>query len=302
MELDKIYCADSRAMREVEDGSVQLIVTSPPYNVGKSYAQHRDDMEWREYLAFLNEVWKECVRVLCPGGRLAVNVANTWRKPYMPLNAYITQQLMNLGLWMRGEIIWDKGASAGVSTAWGSFARASNPTLRDVHEYIMVFCKDSWRLEESHGTASGIENLEFVEWTKSIWRRPLEQVQDAENSIWKFDTQSKRSHTLRGSNGSGPIAHPAPFPLDLPLRLILLYTNMGDTVLDPFMGSGTSALAAKMTLRHYVGYEISPDYCALAEERLALFDQLPDGDLQVAQKTARRKPMNGKSAKAPRGR
>ncbi len=269
MTLDQIYCADSRHMREVEDGSVQLIVTSPPYNVGKDYCQHHDDMELREYLAFLFEAWQECARVLCPGGRLAVNIANTWRKPYLPLNALIAQQLRDLGLLMRGEIIWDKGASAGVSTAWGSFARASNPTLRDVHEYILVFCKDSWRLERTHGESSGIENLEFVEWTKSIWRTPRDEVLDAQNSIWKFDTQSKRR------NGSGTRTHPTPFPLDLPLRLILLYTNIGDIVLDPFLGSGTTALAAKMTQRHYIGYEISPEYCALAEERLAAFDQPP---------------------------
>ena len=156
MELDRIHCADARHLREIDDGSVQLIVTSPPYNVGKDYSQHHDDMDLREYLAFLKTVWKECDRVLARGGRLAVNIANTMRKPYVPLNAYIAQQLIDLGLWMRGEIIWDKGPSAGISTAWGSFARASNPTLRDVHEYILVFCKASYKLEESRGKDSGI--------------------------------------------------------------------------------------------------------------------------------------------------
>jgi DNA modification methylase len=164
VELDKIYCADCRAMREVDDGSVQLIVTSPPYNVGKDYAQHRDAMELHEYLAFLNDVWKECSRVLCRGGRLAVNIANTGRKPYVPLNAFITQQLIDLGLLMRGEIIWDKGPTVGISTAWGSFARASNPTLRDVHEYILVFSKESTKLEGTRGEKSGITNQEFVDW------------------------------------------------------------------------------------------------------------------------------------------
>ena len=254
-------------MRAVDDSSVQLIVTSPPYNVGKEYAKHHDAMELRDYLAFLNSVWKECVRVLCRGGRIAVNVANTWRKPYIPLNAYIARQLIDLGLLMRGEIIWDKGASAGVSTAWGSFARASNPTLRDVQEYVMIFSKESWKLEETHSKESGIENLEFVEWTKSVWRSPQEQVEDAQKSIWKFDTQSKRK------GGAHANTHPTPFPLDLPLRLILLYTNVGDLVLDPFIGSGTTALAAKMTQRHYIGYDISPEYCTLAESRIAALAQ-----------------------------
>lgn len=253
-------------MREVDDGSVQLIVTSPPYNVGKDYAQHHDAMELKEYLSFLESVWKECLRVLCRGGRIAVNIANTWRKPYVPLNAHIAKQLIDLGFLMRGEIIWDKGPSVGISTAWGSFARASNPTLRDVHEYILVFSKASYKLEETRGRDSGIENLEFVEWTKSVWRSPQEQVADSQKSLWQFDTQSKkRAHAPN---------HPAPFPLDLPLRLILLYTNIGDIVLDPFMGSGTTALAAKMTQRRYIGYEISQEYCVEAERRLAALDSL----------------------------
>lgn len=279
-------------MREVDDGSVQLIVTSPPYNVGKDYAAHRDAMEFQEYLAFLKDVWKECVRVLGRGGRIAVNVANTWRKPYIPLNAYIAQQLIDLGLLMRGEIIWDKGVSAGVSTAWGSFARASNPTLRDVHEYILVFSKDSWQLEDTHGKESGIENLEFVEWTKSVWRRPQEQVKDARRSIWKFDAQSNRrngAHSPPQSSRSLRTKHPTPFPLDLPLRLILLYTNIGDIVLDPFMGSGTTALAAKMTQRHYLGYEISPEYCALTEERIAALDHPNVIEERLAKRRAAKK-------------
>jgi site-specific DNA-methyltransferase (adenine-specific) len=264
VELDKIYCTDCRAMREVDDNSVQLIVTSPPYNVGKEYAQHRDAMEIREYLAFLNQVWQECQRVLCRGGRLAVNIANTGRKPYVPLSAYIAEQLFDLGLLMRGEIIWDKGPSVGISTAWGSFARASNPTLRDVHEYILIFCKESYKLEQTHGKESGIANLEFVEWTKSVWHQPADQIADAGKTMWRFDTLSKK----RDRNAPD---HPAPFPIDLPMRLMLIYTNIGDIVLDPFMGSGTTALAAKLTHRHFVGYEISPKYCQIAEERLQKF-------------------------------
>jgi len=283
VELDRIYCADARHLREVDDGSVQLIVTSPPYNVGKNYSEHHDEMDLREYLAFLETVWKECDRVLVPGGRLAVNVANTSRKPYLPLNAYIAQQLLDLGLMMRGEIIWDKGPSAGISTAWGSFARASNPTLRDVHEYILVFCKESYKLEETHGKESGIENLEFVEWTKSVWHSPQEQVEDSEKSIWRFDTASKRR------NGKNAPNHPAVFPLDLPLRLILLYTNIGDVVLDPFIGSGTTALAAKMTQRHYLGYDISAEYVAEAHRRLAALDQPRVIEERIAKKLAAKK-------------
>jgi len=241
MRFNVIYCGDSRHMREVDDDSVQLIVTSPPYNVGKPYADHHDQMSLDGYLAFLGEVWRECQRVLCKGGRIAINVANTWRKPYIPLNAYIARQMIDLGFLMRGEIIWDKGPSAGISTAWGSFARASNPTLRDVHEYILVFSKDAWKLE-TRGKKSGIGNQEFVDWTRSIWGFPTESARRA--------------------------GHPAPFPEELPRRLILLYTNAGDTVLDPFAGSGTTCVAAKRLGRNYIGYEVSEEYCEGARERI----------------------------------
>jgi site-specific DNA-methyltransferase (adenine-specific) len=271
MKLDVIYNGDCRAMEELDANSVQLVVTSPPYNVGKSYNYHEDHAPLDNYLAFLEQVWRECRRVLVPGGRLAINVANTGRSPYIPLHAFIIQQCLDLGLLMRGEILWDKGPTAGVSTAWGSFARASNPTLRDTHEYIMVFSKDTMRLEKewTRGAASGIENMEFVEWTRSIWHKngtAKKAIKETARSIWRFGTQSKKvQQKTRG------ISHPAPFPLDLPLRLVLLYTNIDDIVLDPFMGSGTTAIAARLTQRHYIGYEISPEYVDLANERIALF-------------------------------
>jgi len=241
MQLDVIYKGDSRNMSEIEDGSVQLIVTSPPYNVGKLYDGYRDKRAFREYEAFLLQVWKECVRALCEGGRIAINVANTNRTPYIPLNAIISSQMTSLGLLMRGEIIWDKGASVGVSTAWGSFARPSNPVLRDVHEYILVFSKEKYALY-TNGRSSGIKNNDFAKWTQSVWQFPTES--------------SKR------------LGHPAPYPIELPKRLILLYTAEGDTVLDPFLGSGTTAIAARSLGRHFVGYEISTRYCRLAARRL----------------------------------
>ncbi|MGQ9584858.1 MAG: DNA-methyltransferase [Anaerolineae bacterium] len=236
-----IVCADSRDMREVADESVQLVVTSPPYNVSKGYAGYRDRRPLHEYLDFLDAVWQECHRVLCRGGRMAVNVANTDRTPYIPLSALITTRLLDLGFLMRGEIIWDKGASVGVSTAWGSFARPTNPVLRDVHEYILVFCKEDWRLP-GREEGSGIQNQDFVDWTRSIWQIPTESA--------------------------SRVGHPAPFPEELPRRLILLYTSRGDTVLDPFLGSGTTAVAAARLGRRYVGYDVSPEYCELARRRL----------------------------------
>lgn len=300
---DVIVCADARRMGEVPDECVQLIVTSPPYNVGKSYANHSDDLPLDEYLAFLNQVWRECYRVLTPGGRLCINVANTDRKPYLPLNALITTEILRMARnegsrWlMRGEIIWNKGASAGVSTAWGSFASSSDPVLRDVHEYIMVFSKDQFRLDE--GSKTGITGGQFVDWTRSIWRpeegqgdQPSISLADLERKLkeklkdarkrnkddawiaesmaraaWQYVSQPSASiWTMTTESG---IDHPAPFPVELPKRLILLYTRPGDLVLDPFMGAGATAVAAVQTGRHYIGYDVSEEYCTLARTRVS---------------------------------
>ncbi|MDG7044201.1 MAG: site-specific DNA-methyltransferase [Nitrososphaerota archaeon] len=260
----EIFYKSSENMSEVPNESVQLIVTSPPYNVGKEYGKHDDKMDVEAYYSLLNRVWVECKRVLCKGGRIAVNVANTGRQPYIPLNSIIINQLLSLGFHMRGEIIWDKGASVGISTAWGSWRKASNPTLRDVnefimlftkdeiplveseHEHIVVFSKDAYRLS-SRNNISTITANEFTEYTKSIWRFPT-------------------SNPING--------HPAPFPEELPKRLIQLYTFLGDTVLDPFLGSGTTCKVAKAWGRKSIGYEIDESYRPIIEKRIAEAEQL----------------------------
>jgi modification methylase len=289
--LDRIYCDDARKMAAIPDGSVQLVVTSPPYNVAKDYTDHNDSLALEEYLDMLAAVWRECHRVLVRGGRLCINVANTDRKPYLSLVSLIDEQLRTSECtWLhRGHIIWDKGASAGISTAWGSFARSSNPTLRDVHEYITVWCKDQLRLDG--GGPTGISGNEFVAWTRSIWR-PEDGLKDLQRKIeskladarrrgkddaWIAESIA-RSVWAQAADGSESIwsmttetsvDHPAPFPEELPRRLMLLYTQPTDVVLDPFMGSGSTAVAAVMEGRHYVGYEISAEYCRIAEERVA---------------------------------
>jgi site-specific DNA-methyltransferase (adenine-specific) len=237
--LDTILCRSAENMAELPDHSVHLMVTSPPYNVGKEYDE---DYTLVEYLGMLQRVWAEVHRVLVPGGRACVNVANLGRKPYIPLHALIVRGMLELGFLMRGEIIWDKAASASASTAWGSWLSPSNPTLRDVHEYVLVFCKDTFRRMNPGDRESTIARDEFLEYTRSVW---------------SIQAESARK-----------IGHPAPFPVELPRRLIQLYTFDGEVVLDPFMGSGQTALAAVGAGRRFIGYEIDAKYVALAQERL----------------------------------
>src|SRR6266545_6119429 len=238
--VDVIFNHSSEVMNELPDCSVHLMVTSPPYNVGKEYDE---DLSLEEYLAFLRNVWLEVYRVLVPGGRACVNIANLGRKPYIPLNGLIAKEMTDLGFLMRGEIIWDKAASASSSTAWGSWQSASNPTLRDTHEYILVFSKGNFRREKVDGRESTISKEQFLEYTKSVWT---------------FTAESAKK-----------VGHPAPFPVELPYRCIQLYTYSGEVVLDPFVGSGQTALAALKSGRHFVGYELNEKYLELACERIA---------------------------------
>lgn len=237
--LNQIFHKSSEVMDELPDNSIHLMVTSPPYNASKEYDE---DLNLDEYLQMLERVWSETFRVLAPGGRACINLANLGRKPYIPLHIYIIDQMQALGFLMRGEIIWNKAASSSPSTAWGSWQSASNPVLRDVHEYILVFSKDTFS-RRGKGKENTIQKDEFLEWTKSVWT---------------FPAISARK-----------VGHPAPFPVELPHRLIQLYTFKGDIVLDPFAGSGTTCLSAALDERHYVGYDTNEEYIRLARKRLA---------------------------------
>ncbi len=241
--LNKIFCKSSEKMSELPDCSIHLMVTSPPYNVKKEYD---DDLSLEEYRRLLRAVFKETYKKLVTGGRACINVANLGRKPYIPLHSYIIEDMLNLGYYMRGEIIWNKASSASPSTAWGSWLSAANPVLRDIHEYILIFSKESFsRIRK--GRQNTINKDQFLEWTKSVWT---------------FPAVSAKS-----------IGHPAPFPEELPYRLVQLYTFKSDVVLDPFCGSGQTCLAALKSRRNFVGYEIDEKYVKLAHERIKAFTE-----------------------------
>lgn len=247
---------DARDMHTIADGSVALVVTSPPYFAGKQYEEEleRDGVpsSYLEYLELLYDVFADCVRVLEPGGRIAVNIANLGRKPYRSLAADVIHILQDrLGLLLRGEIVWQKGAGASGSCAWGSFRSPSNPVLRDVTERVIVASKGRFQRaltpeqrrtrELPHESTIGTED--FMALTLDVWQTPSESARR--------------------------VGHPAPFPVELPEKLIELYTYADDLVLDPFMGSGSTLVAASRLGRRYVGYDLDPGYVELSQMRVA---------------------------------
>jgi site-specific DNA-methyltransferase (adenine-specific) len=253
---DKIITGDARRMDEVEDASVALVVTSPPYFAGKEYEEALGEghipASYLDYLGMLSDVFAECVRTLEPGGRIAVNVANLGRKPYRSLSADVIAILQDrLGLLLRGEVIWHKARGASGSCAWGSFRSPANPVLRDLTERVVIASKGRFdraisrpvRQERGLPSQISLTKEEFIEATTDVWELPSERATR--------------------------VGHPAPFPLELPLRLIELYTYEGDLVLDPFVGSGTTAAAAVRSHRHYVGYDTESEYVRIAEQRVS---------------------------------
>jgi DNA modification methylase len=257
---DQLICADSRRIEVLPDRCIALVVTSPPYFAGKEYEAELGESgipaNYLEYLGMLRDVFAECWRVLEPGGRIAVNVANLGRKPYRSLSADVIRILQDdLGFLLRGEILWIKGRGANGNCAWGSYGSAANPVLRDVTERIVMASKGRFdrapnkNERKSRGLPfeDTIDAADFRSWTLDTWNFPPESARR--------------------------IGHPAPFPVELPRRVIELNTYKGDCVLDPFMGSGQTAIACSATGRHYVGVDNDEGYIELARNRIAGLDE-----------------------------
>jgi site-specific DNA-methyltransferase (adenine-specific) len=250
--LNRIILGDAiEVLSKIPDNSIHLIITSPPYNLNKPYSNHNDLMDYENYLEWMGNVWAQAKRVLIKGGRLCINIGENKRQniTYPTYSAFI-QQCVNLKMLYRGTIIWNKH-SAAKHCAWGSWNSCSNPHIVPRHEYILIFSKDQWKLEGSQKNCD-LNREEFMTYTRSIW-------------VFAPESRNK-------------IGHPAPFPEELPYRLIKFYSYRGNIVLDMFSGSGTVGIVARKLGRNFVLIDNSLEYCKLASQRFAketcsLFDR-----------------------------
>ena len=228
------------------NNSVDIIVTSPPYNVKRDYGdgQIDDGRDYEEYLDWMDVIWKECNRVLVDGGRLCININDTGRNPYFPVHADVLSRLRVAGWYLMGNIIWDKMTSMG-TTSWGSWEMASAPSLRGRHEYIIIAGKGG---KKKAPRLAGAQSGPYLNTTEG------KEFLSLTNELWRFTPETKRDH-------------PAPFPYELPSRLIRLFSFVGDVILDPFSGSGTTIKAAQDFGRLGIGIDLVWDYCKLSQRR-----------------------------------
>ncbi len=228
----------------IEENSVDLIVTSPPYNVDMHYNSYRDDIPYEKYLEFTEKWLRKAYTLMKPDGRMCLNIPldkSRGRKEagFQSVYADVVSIAKKVGWKYFSTIIWNEG-NISRRTAWGSWLSASAPYVIAPVEVIVIFYKDRWQKIEKG--ESDITRDEFMEWT---------------NGLWTFSGESKKK-----------VGHPAPFPVELPKRCIKLFSFKGDTVLDPFLGSGTTLVACALYDRRGIGVEVDENYCRLAKERL----------------------------------
>ncbi len=235
-----IYNADILKIDDIENNSVDLIVTSPPYNVDISYSSHDDKMEYQDYLMFTRKWLSKCYELTKSDGRFCLNIPLDKNKGgQQSVCADITTIAKEVGWRYHSTIIWNEG-NISRRTAWGSWLSASAPYVIAPVEVILILYKDSWK-KTSGSKKSDITKKEFMDWT---------------NGVWVFNGESKKR-----------IGHPAPFPVELPRRCIKLFSFVGDTILDPFMGSGSTLIASIQNNRRGIGIDIDKKYCELAKKR-----------------------------------
>ncbi|MFW6172277.1 MAG: DNA-methyltransferase [Elusimicrobiota bacterium] len=254
MKTNRIIHADAlEGFKEIDDDSVSLIFTSPPYNLKIDYGNYEDNMPWNDYLEWLLEIWKESKRVLRSGGRLAINMAtitnrqDSHKEYFRFIGKYLANQMEQINMLPFGEIIWYKQDAAGRKTAWGSWCSCSFPTIRSTHEFIYIFSKDQYRLDG---------DIELSDMTPEEFNK------------WTFSTWSIRPETRKLGG------HPVPFPQELAKRVIKLFSYRGDVVLDPFSGSGTTSYVANKYGRKYLGIDNNAQYCNFAKERIKEYNDI----------------------------
>jgi len=237
--INKVICEDCLGiMMKIPEKCIDLVITSPPYYNAKNYIQFDT---YQSYLEYMRPIYFQIFRVLTLNGRICVNVPDGYgRNPWIPIYADTIKMLQGIGFILRGSIVWNKQNSAG-KTSWGSWRSSSNPCLIDEHEMIIVAHKENPKID-----GSGISKKDFM---------------SCMHSVWNIKPQTRSNH-------------PAPFPTEIPERLIKFYSGRDSIILDPFIGSGTTAVAAKKLNRRFIGIDISKKYCEIAEERLKNIEQM----------------------------
>jgi DNA modification methylase len=281
-----VYIADSRVMAEVADESVHLVITSPPYWHIKDYGvphQIGYGQSLHEYLYDLSRVWKECWRVLKPGRRLCINVGDQFARAtvygqykVIPLHAEIIAQCETIGFDYLGAIIWQKKTTmrpSGGAVVMGSFPYPPNGIVELDYEYILLFRKPG-KVEPLDSAAREASALSRDEWKTYF------------SGHWHFA-------------GERQSLHEAMFPIELPRRLIRMFSLVGETVLDPFVGSGTTIKAALELGRNAIGYEVQPAYIPIIREKLSI-DSLIAPNARILTRTASLSPVDAPKAYQPR--
>jgi site-specific DNA-methyltransferase (adenine-specific) len=254
-----IYNDDVLTTNQIVADSIDLIVTSPPYNVDIKYNSHKDDVSYSDYLHFSREWLSHCFDWLRDDGRLCLNIPLDKNKGgQQSVGADFTCIAKEIGYKYHSTIIWNEG-NISRRTAWGSWMSASAPFVIAPVELIVVLYKKNWK-KSSGSKVSDVSRDEFMNWT---------------NGLWTFNGESKKK-----------IGHPAPFPMELPRRCIKMFSYVDDTVLDPFMGSGTTLLAAAMLRRKAIGIDVDKGYCKLAEKRISNAPELLQGQLPFEEKNS----------------